>query len=335
MGMTAMIVMVVRMIVRVMRVRSLVMHSDVASVRMRGRHMFMSVMGMLVMGMLMICMLMICMLMVRMIVTVMRVHVGGVIARGMGVRRAGVFYRTVMHISVLMLMGGMPMGVLRVAVGLPGAPVAQGADEAPALHPGETGAEQRDQPVTDDLDHANRVVHRLCGRIQSDRRDADHRDRDQRLQQRRGERERDASPPGFFIGKQVGRDHRLAVARSRSVKDAVQKRQAEQAPNGRAVDLGGADEAGHRAVEFGLLGEQPADHAADLGRWRDGPRSAKGRGLRKRAVERARPCEEDKRGSQGNERKHERSPVSPPGGEANEAAHHGHFTETLLANMAP
>ena len=87
------------------------------------------------------------------------------------------------------------------------------------------------------------------------------RDRDQRLQERRGEGQDDAAPPGLLIGDEIGRDHRLAVARAGGVKDPVGESESRTAPDRAAVGLRAADGAGEHAVEFGLLGEQPAGEA--------------------------------------------------------------------------
>ena len=78
--------------------------------------------------------------------------------------------------------------------------------------------------------------------LQQHRGDADDRHRDQRLQQRRGEGQHDAAPPGLLVGDQVGRDHRLAVAGPGGVEDAVERTTGRAALHTRAaVGLGGAD----------------------------------------------------------------------------------------------
>ena len=51
------------------------------------------------------------------------------------------------------------------------------------------------------------------------------------------------------------------------MKDAVDEGHAKQGPDGGAVGLGGADDARKVLVEFGLLGENPADDSA-RGLWR-------------------------------------------------------------------
>src|SRR5664279_3508136 len=50
-------------------------------------------------------------------------------------------------------------------------------------------------------------------------------------QPRRGKRQHDTAPPGFLVGNEVGRDHRLAMAGPRRMEDAVDKRDAEQSPD--------------------------------------------------------------------------------------------------------
>ena len=76
------------------------------------------------------------------------------------------------------------------------------------------------------------------------------------------ERQHDSARPGLFIGDHVGRYHRLAVARPRGVKDAVEEGQREQAPSGGAVGFGGSDEAGELTIELRLFDENPAEHTA-------------------------------------------------------------------------
>src|SRR3954469_2593609 len=54
------------------------------------------------------------------------------------------------------------------------------------------------------------------------------------------------------------------MTRACGMADAVKKRDAEQRPGGAAVGLGGANGAGHHAVELGLLVEDVAGKSADL-----------------------------------------------------------------------
>ena len=100
---------------------------------------------------------------------------------------------------------------------------ARGIHKAPALDPDQPRADQRDQPVTDDLDHPFGVAKLSCGGIEHNAGDADDCDRNERLQQRRGERQHDAAPPGLVVGNDVRRDHRLAVARTGRMEDAVEE----------------------------------------------------------------------------------------------------------------
>ena len=124
-------------------------------------------------------------------------------------------------------------------------------------------ADEHDQRVAGDLDRPHGVAHRLRGRAEQHRGDANDRDRDERLQQRRGERQHDAAPPGFLVGDEIGRDHRLAVAGTGGMENAVDERDAHQPPHRAAVGLGGADEAGQCAVELACLAKsQPTKPGA-------------------------------------------------------------------------
>ena len=97
-----------------------------------------------------------------------------------------------------------------------------------ALHPEQPRAERRDQRVADDLDIADGLAHHFRGGAEQGRRDPDDQHRDQRLQKSRRERQDDAAPPGFFIGDEIGRDHRLAVAGTGGVENSVREGEAEQ-----------------------------------------------------------------------------------------------------------
>ena len=161
----------------------------------------------------------------------------------------------------------------------------------------------------------------------------DQHDCNERLEQRGRKGQHHAAAPGLFVRDQIGRDHSLAVTGPGGVKDAVEKRQREQAPRGSAVGLGGADQARELPVELGLLGKDPAEHAADRNRG----------SLRARHTERA-PLREGRVRETGDEEKssHEHD------GECTAVQHdgcaaaglaanslHGHFTMALLANSEP
>src|SRR5262249_53491118 len=132
-----------------------------------------------------------------------------------------------------------------------------------------------------------------------------------------------------LVGDHVGGDHRLAVAGTGSVKDTVEERQAEQAPGRAAVRLGGADQPGELFVEFGLLGEDPADHTGrgcGWRRWR--PRRPERAGLREYSVEDA---GDEQRAGNDRDKQEEKVNQSPP----DDGFLHGHFTWILLANSEP
>ena len=169
----------------------------------------------------------------------------------------------------------------------------------------------------------HRVAHHLRRGADQNGGDGDDHDGGQRLQQRRGERQRDAAPPGLLIGEQVGRDHRLAVAWAGGMENAVDERDAHQSPIGRAIGLGCADEAGQRAVEQRLLGEDPAGDAGDRRRAKGAERS----GLRRRGV-----CQRvrGQRQHQDHRRQSNAAGQPRPG-----AALHGQFTAIRLAKFAP
>ena len=192
--------------------------------------------------------------------------------------------------------------------------------ERPALDPQEPRADRHDQGVARGLDQSHGVAHHLRGGAEQDRGNADDRHGDRCLQQRRGERQRDAAAPRLFVGDQIGRDHRLAVAGSCRVKNAVREGETEQAQARAAVGLGGADHAGERPVELGLLGEDEAGDAVERRRPRG--RRARARPERIGLRQRFRPDPEHGR---RDDRQRER-PDFPP------SRHHGHCTATLLAN---
>src|SRR5262245_19742522 len=87
----------------------------------------------------------------------------------------------------------------------------QQAQKGTALNPKQPQADQHDQRIAHNLNHTDRVAHRLCGRAQKRGGDADNRDGRKCLKNRRGEGQHDASAPGFVVCNQVRRDDRLAV----------------------------------------------------------------------------------------------------------------------------
>ena len=99
--------------------------------------------------------------------------------------------------------------------------------ERPPLHPQQSHADDDDERVADDFDHVDRAAHGRRGRVQHRSRHAHKDHRDQRLYQRRGERQDHAARPGLVVRDDVRRDHRLAVARTGGVKNAVEERQSE------------------------------------------------------------------------------------------------------------
>ena len=157
--------------------------------------------------------------------------------------------------------------------------------ERSALHPQQSHSDDDDEQVADDFDHIDRAAHGRRGRVQHRSRHAYEHHRDQRLHQRRGERQDHAARPGLVIRDDVRRDHRLAVAGTGGVKNAVEERQSEQGPGGAAVGLGGAEQARKLAIEFRLLGEDPTEHAAHRRRRRLRTRRAERGGLSKCAVD--------------------------------------------------
>jgi hypothetical protein len=122
--------------------------------------------------------------------------------------------------------------------------LAQGMQEAAPFYPEEPRADQHDECVTDELDDAHRLAHHLRGGADQHRGDGDNGHGGRGLQQSRGEREHDATPPGFLVGEQVGANHRLAVAGTGGVENAVDERNSHQSPIGRAAGVG---ESGARA----------------------------------------------------------------------------------------
>src|SRR5262249_20376840 len=104
----------------------------------------------------------------------------------------------------------------------------QQTQESAAFDPKQAQADQHDQRIADDFNHADGITHRLGSSAQECGSDADDRDGHECLKHRRSERQKDATPPGLVIGDQVGRDHSLAVTRPGRVENAVKERNAEQ-----------------------------------------------------------------------------------------------------------
>jgi hypothetical protein len=105
------------------------------------------------------------------------------------------------------------------------------------------------------------------------------------------------------------------------MENAVEKGEPEQAPGGGAVGLGGADQAGKLAIEFRLLGEDPAEHAPYRHSRRLCARRAKRYALGERGIKQA--CREQK-GDDGSGRHSDMKYASLPDG------FHGHPHRKLV-----
>src|SRR6185295_18606128 len=140
--------------------------------------------------------------------------------------------------------------------------------QRPALHPQETQTDQQNERVADDFDHAHGITHDLRRGAKESRDDPNDGDCGKRLQNGGCKREHNAAPPGLVVRHQIGRDHRLAVARSRGMKDTIEKGDAEQGVGSTPVRLGGANEPRQHPIKFGLLCKNPAGEAANFGRRR-------------------------------------------------------------------
>ncbi len=150
------------------------------------------------------------------------------------------------------------MRVLRCRRGF-GFECVQGPKERAPFHPKKPGADQHDQRVTYGLDDTYGVTHRLGGRADQDCGNRNKHHCCERLQERGSERQRDAAPPGFFVGDEVRGDHRLAVARPCGMENAIGERDPQQPPERRTIAFGGADEARQFAIEQCLLAQEPAE----------------------------------------------------------------------------
>jgi hypothetical protein len=167
----------------------------------------------------------------------------------------------IMAMVVIVVMVAMIVRMLRMLF------AAQQTQEGTAFHPQQAQADQYNQRITDNFDDADGVTHRFCRRTKERGGDPDNGNSRECLQHRRCKREHDASAPGFVIRDQIRRNHRLSVARPGGVKYSVEERDAEQRIGSTSVSLGRAYQTGERAVEFGLLGQNPAGKSADFGRW--------------------------------------------------------------------
>src|SRR6185437_15900337 len=114
-------------------------------------------------------------------------------------------------------------------------------------------------------------------------------------------------------------DHRLAVARSRGMKDTIEKREAEQGVGSTAVRLGGANESRQHSIKFGLLCKNPAGKAADFRR----RASIEAERLRYSGLD-----NDEQKQKRNGQQETARRPKSQP-------IDQGHCTRILLANCAP
>ena len=157
-----------------------------------------------------------------------------------------------------------------------------------------------------------------------------------------GKRQRDAAPPGLVIGNHIGRDHGLAVAGAGGVENAVDEGDADQRPGRAAVGLGGADRAREHAVEFRLLGENPADERAQMRRLADRGSCQRAAPTRRRLRRRRAECRwrrmKTAAQSAASRPRHCREiPFRTPPRDTltRSSARYGQFTKIRLANWAP
>ena len=176
----------------------------------------------------------------------------------------GIMVRTgcvvIVHMLMMRARGRMIVRLLRCQRRF-GFECVQGAKERARFYPKKPGADQHDQRVANGLDHAHRVAHGLGGGADQNSGNSNQHHCGKCLQECGRERQNDAAPPGLFIGDEVGGNHRLAVARTRGMENAVGERDAHEPPERRAVALGGADQAGQFAIEQSLLAQKPAEQS--------------------------------------------------------------------------
>src|SRR5262249_19118537 len=120
------------------------------------------------------------------------------------------------------------------------------------------------------------------------------------------------------VGNEVRGNHRLAVAWARGMKNAVGERNAHEPPEGGAVALGGADEAGQFAIEQGLPAQEPAEQSAR----RRLAHGGEGARLRQRLLAARASCQDSK-----DQNTEEQTRLG--------VACHGQVTVTRLAKFAP
>ncbi len=104
---------------------------------------------------------------------------------------------------------------------MPGRP---GREQGAALSPSEREPEQHDHAIGAELENTHGLVHRLRGGAEHERRNPHQRNRRDGLRDRGREGEHDPAFHRRVVGDEIGRDHRLAVAGPRRVKNPVEKR---------------------------------------------------------------------------------------------------------------
>ena len=118
-------------------------------------------------------------------------------------------------------------------------------------HPGTDGGDQR---IAGGFQVAGGVPHRQPGDVEQRGQHTDQQHRREALHQGSQKGEQDAAPHRAFVGQQVGRDHRLAVARPDGVKDAVDQgdRHQGESGDGTAGPVHRAHGGGQAAVQVAL-----------------------------------------------------------------------------------
>ena len=234
-----------------------------------------------------------------------------------------------MGVRLEMMMMPVVMVVIRGAVGKLGRKERR---DRRGLAPGEHEAEERNSRKGDELDVICKPRHADGCRAQDQGRREDDADRHERLQQRRRRRQDDAAPQGLFIGDEIGRDHRLAVARPARVEHAIGEGEEDHAEREAVIVARRLQRGLQLPVEPRLLGEDPApDAGAALGCLADADAErVLRRGGHSAGDERAEAEDDERREAERDERDRDPPHEAIFAGRGNDERHEGHLLDRKL-----
>ena len=134
---------------------------------------------------------------------------------------------------------------------------------AESLDPEQPGAHRRHHHIGGDLQPAGSLLHGNGGEVEDHGNAADDQNGGQGLRKGRGEGEQDALLQRVFAGQHIGRNHRLAMARTCRMENTIGEGEERQQPARIRAVAEAAQRGNELLVEFGLIAGDLRKEAAD------------------------------------------------------------------------